>query len=74
MYVIPSKVLQLEVMNKKINPKGGLRSSSEEEFNELINIYENSKLTSADKLENFPLFIRRQNLTRLLALYEIFKK
>ena len=62
-------------MNKKINPKGGLRSSSEkEEFNELINIYENSKLTSADKLENFPLFIRRQNLTRLLALYEIFKK
>jgi hypothetical protein len=26
------------------------------------------------KLENFPKYVRRQNLTRFLALYEIFKK
>lgn len=62
-------------MSEKIKPKGGLRSSIEnEEFKDLISIYENSRLSTAEKLENFPLFIRRQNLTRLIALYEIFKK
>lgn len=62
-------------MTKKIQPSGGLRSSIEkDEFNELVDIFENSNLSTSEKLENFPIFIRRQNLTRILALYEIFKK
>jgi Macrocin-O-methyltransferase (TylF) len=39
----------------------------------LENIFVNSPDTIETKLENFPKYVRRQNLKRFLAMYEIFK-
>jgi hypothetical protein len=39
-----------------------------------VRIFENSPESTELKLENFPKYIKRQKLTRVLALYEIFKK
>jgi len=39
----------------------------------LENIFVNSLDTIETKLENFPKYVRRQNLKRFLAMYEIFK-
>lgn len=36
--------------------------------------FERSPVSWEKKMENFPKYVRRQNLTRFLALYEIFKK
>ena len=61
-------------MSKKVNVSGGLRSNIEqEELQELLELYSSSDLNTQTKLENFPLFARRQNLTRFLSLYEIYK-
>lgn len=59
---------------KGIAVSGGLRTSAEQ-----VEASSNRKLFDANpsswetKLENFPKYVRRQNLTRFLALYEIFK-
>lgn len=59
---------------KGIAVSGGLRTSAEQ-----VEASSNHKLFDANpsswetKLENFPKYVRRQNLTRFLALYEIFK-
>ena len=56
-------------MSKKVNVSGGLRSNIEqEELQELLELYSASDLNTQTKLENFPLFARRQNLTRFLSL------
>lgn len=61
--------------NKKIAPEAGLRTETEkEELMRIAQIFNSSPDTTEKKLENFPKYIRRQKLTRLLALYEIFKK
>jgi len=60
---------------QKIAVSGGLRTPAEKEeaglnkkcFDKNPEIWEN-------KIENFPKYVRRQNLTRLLVLYELFKK
>ena len=41
---------------------------------ELENIVKDSGLSLADVLESFPAFIRRRDLPRVLAHYELFKK
>lgn len=60
---------------KKINPEGGFRTKTERHVSKkLENIFLQSKERIEVKLDNFTKYIRRQRLTRLLALYEIFKK
>lgn len=58
----------------KIKVSAGLRTkaeSAEAERNQRC--FERSPVPWATKLENFPKYVRRQNLTRFMALYEIFK-
>jgi len=59
----------------KVKPDGGFRNSAEQQVPaDLARIFEQNSGTIETKLDNFPKYIRRQRLTRLLALYEIFKK
>jgi len=54
---------------------GGLRSPAEkEEAARNKAVFAASPSSWETKLENFPKYVRRQNLTRFLALYEIFKR
>lgn len=61
--------------NKSAAVKGGFRSEAEVQ-EPLINkaCFDSNPGTWEEKLEQFPKYVRRQNLTRFLALYEIFKK
>lgn len=53
---------------------GGLRTSAEkEEAARNRACFDRNPSSWETKLENFPKYVRRQNLTRFLALYEIFK-
>ena len=62
-------------MKAKIAPEGGLRTKAEKETGEKLGKAFTSCPESIEvKLDNFTKYIRRQKLTRLLALYEIFKK
>ena len=57
-----------------VSPEGGFRSQEEKEIGKrLERIFTQCSDTLEEKLENFPKYIRRQRLTRLLSLYEIFK-
>ena len=62
-------------MSNPIKPSRNFRTESENREG-VINseIFTKNKSSLEKKLENFPKYIRRQNLTRFLALYEIFKK
>jgi Macrocin-O-methyltransferase (TylF) len=54
---------------------GGFRTDAErEEASHIKACFEANPSTWESKLENFPKYVRRQNLTRFLALYEIFKR
>lgn len=60
---------------KKVKPEGGFRTDAEKEVGKKIEVVFNKYPDSVEnKLDNFTKYIRRQKLTRLLALYEIFKK
>lgn len=57
-----------------VNVAGGLRTSAErEEAARIRGCFERNPSSWESKTENFPKYVRRQNLTRFLALYEIFK-
>jgi len=57
-----------------IKVAGGLRTSAEqEEASRIHSCFDKNPSAWEAKLENFPKYVRRQNLTRFLALYEIFK-
>lgn len=61
--------------NKPLAVEGGLRTSNE--INEAFAIkacFDRNPEPWEKKLENFPKYVRRQNLTRFLALYEIYKR
>lgn len=61
-------------MYKKIEVSGGLRTQAEqEEANRNKACFEGNPGNWEKKMENFPKYVRRQNLTRFMALYEIFK-
>ena len=61
--------------DKAPNVEGGLRTSSEQAEAGLIKqCFDKNPEPWEKKLENFPKYVRRQNLTRFLALYEVFKK
>lgn len=60
---------------KAIAPEAGLRTDAEK--NEAIynkSCFDKNPESWEIKIENFPKYVRRQNLTRFLALYEIYKK
>lgn len=63
-------------MNKdKIKVSGGLRTDSEKlEASLNKKCFDINSASWEQKMENFPKYVRRQNLTRFLVLYEIFKK
>lgn len=54
---------------------GGFRTQAErEEPAHLKAAFEANPFPFETRMENFPKYVRRQNLTRFLALYEIFKR
>lgn len=58
-----------------ISVSGGLRTNAErEEGMRNKELFEANPSTWETKLENFPKYVRRQNLTRFLALYELYKR
>lgn len=63
------------MMNQPIQVEGGLRTPSEaQEAARIKACFERNPEPWEKKIENFPKYVRRQNLTRFLALYEIFKR
>lgn len=62
-------------MENKVNVRGGLRTEAESaEAGRNRACFERNPESWEKKLENFPKYVRRQNLTRFMALYEIFKR
>jgi hypothetical protein len=62
-------------MTIKTPVAGGLRTSAEsEEAPNNKACFDANPGSWESKMENFPKYVRRQNLTRFLALYEIFKR
>ncbi len=61
--------------NKPTAISGGLRTSAEQqEAGKNQECFDRNASPWEEKMENFPKYVRRQNLTRFLALYEIFKR
>ncbi len=59
----------------EINVEAGLRTNAElEEAKYNQSCFERNPESWEKKMENFPKYTRRQNLTRFLALYELFKR
>lgn len=62
-------------MKKRVAPEGGFRTKAEQKVpQEIARIFKESAGELTDKLDNFPKYIRRQKVTRYIALYEIFKR
>ncbi len=62
-------------MDAMIQPEGGFRTQAERDAAaRLAHAFERCADKTETKLDNFTKYIRRQRLTRLLALYEIFKR
>lgn len=62
-------------MSGQIAVSGGLRTKAEREEATLNQAcFERNPETWDKKMENFPKYVRRQNLTRFMSLYEIFKR
>lgn len=62
-------------MKEEIKVEGNLRTEAEQKEAKLNRqCFERNPLSWEKKMEQFPKYVRRQNLTRFLALYEIFKK
>lgn len=57
-----------------ISADGGFRTGAEAEIGKQIEeVFLNNGSSTESNLENFPKYIRRQKVTRYLALYELFK-
>ena len=71
------KPLVVPELPKQVNPADGrgFRNVSEQTAApDLKRIFETSKFPTETKLENFMNYTRRQNITKFLAKYEIFKR
>jgi len=63
------------VKDEGIEVEGGLRTKAEQEVRrELAEAFLRCPDDVETKLENFPKYVRRQNLTRFLAQYELYKR
>lgn len=61
--------------NQPVQVEGGLRTQAEAQEAERIKAcFDRNPESWEKKMENFPKYVRRSNLTRFLALYEIFKR
>lgn len=61
--------------DRPVHVEGGLRTQAEaQEAARIKACFERNPEPWEKKMENFPKYARRQNLTRFLALYEIFKR
>jgi len=61
-------------MSKNLPPEGTYRTKGEEEAKKkYAEIFENSSEETQIKLQNFTKYIRRQDATRFLSCYELFK-
>jgi len=61
-------------MKQTINVSGGLRTNAEaQEGSNNAEVFNDNPASWETKMENFPKYVRRQNITRFLALYELFK-
>jgi hypothetical protein len=62
-------------MTRPISVSGGLRTEAEaSEAGLNRRLFDANPSSWETKMENFPKYVRRQNLTRFLALYEIFRR
>ena len=62
-------------MSLNPNPSGGFRTNKEAIEGSLNKeVFQSNNSSWELKMENFPKYVKRQNLTRFIALYEIFKK
>ena len=62
-------------MDKELKPEGTLRTRQEQEAAvAYARLFSDSPDSLEVRLATFPKYIRRQEMTRLLALYELFKK
>jgi hypothetical protein len=62
-------------MGESVAVSGGLRTDAErQEAPRNRACFERNPESWEVKIENFPKYVRRQNITRFLALYEIFKR
>ena len=60
---------------RKVKPEGGFKTKTEQKIGKKIEkAFFDCPDCVEDKLDNFTKYIKRQKLTRLLALYEIFKR
>lgn len=60
---------------KRIKPEGGFKTKAEELVgSQIAEAFISSAESTEVKLDNFTKYIKRQRLTRLLSLYEIFKR
>jgi len=63
------------MMKSRIKHEGGLRTKAEREVGKKMEkIFLDCHDSIETKLENFTKYVKRQKVTRFLALYEIFKK
>lgn len=64
-----------EQYSAAVSVEGGFRTEAERNEAQLIKAcFDRSPEPWDKKMENFPKYVRRQNLTRFIALYEIFKQ
>lgn len=62
-------------MSNPISVSGGFRTGPEaNEASRLKDVFQSSAYPFETQIENFPKYIKRQNLTRLISLYDIFKE
>ncbi len=62
-------------MTKQLKPEGVFRTKAEQDaVRKYAHAFESSPDPVATKLSNFPKYVRRQDMTRLLARYEVFKR
>ena len=62
-------------LKKNLSAEGGLRTIAEQNESALVKqCFDKNNDAWEKKLENFPKYVKRQNLTRFLALYELYKR
>ena len=65
----------MKLKNKKKLAEGGFRTKDENKEASLIKAcFDRNTDPWEKKIENFPKYVKRQNLTRFLALYELYKR
>ncbi len=61
--------------HNELKPEGGFRTAAEQDAGtRLAEVFASSSDPLEARLDTFPRYVRRQSLTRFLALYEIFRQ